>query len=242
MNMKLVGVVLIWLPVFLAPLVLPAQRQSGLRVDTQSVYVRSFDAEALENYRNNPVFQYKQAAPKPNWFQRMLRSFLDWLDGRPKTTKVLGQGIFYGLMTVGLLFIVLGLLRIKISSFFAKGAANSAWGLSPGQDNIEEIDFEKLIRDALANGDYRKALRLLYLECLKVLSVKGWIVWKPNKTNTDYKNELKETLVATYFEKLSETYEYVWYGQFPLDSNQYQSFSAIYQEFQTAVTNEFKHE
>lgn len=79
--------------------------------------------------------------------------------------------------------------------------------------DIGEVDLEKLLREALAQKQLRIAVRLYYLKLLKHLNRQGYILWKKNKTNRDYANELTPVGISKEFWQLMIAYEYVWYGE-----------------------------
>ena len=59
----------------------------------------------------------------------------------------------------------------------------------------------------------------MYLKCLKVLANKKTIEWHFDKTNTDYLNEIKDSKLKVLFKRVSYIYDYVWYGEFPIDAD-----------------------
>lgn len=81
-------------------------------------------------------------------------------------------------------------------------------------ENIDEIDIDALLKQALANGDLRAAVRVHYLMLLKKLNEAGLIAWKKNKTNRDYLSELYgRNDCYEDVRKLTLAYELVWYGE-----------------------------
>ena len=76
------------------------------------------------------------------------------------------------------------------------------------EDTIYGIDFEKEIADAIESGNYRKAIRLRYLQCLKTLSDNDAIDWRIHKTPTQYTREFKNE----DFKNLTRQYVLVRYG------------------------------
>ena len=86
-------------------------------------------------------------------------------------------------------------------------------------ENIEELEVDKLLRQARENGDFRLMIRIQYLALLKTLHLKGLIKWERDKTNREYTMELfsKEVLYHE-FRKLTLAYETVWYGEHKIDS------------------------
>ena len=94
-------------------------------------------------------------------------------------------------------------------------------GFNYVEENIEQVDFDKLIKQALKDNNYRLATRYMYLKSLKVLANKKTIDWHYDKTNTDYLNEIKDSKVKALFKRISYIYDYVWYGEFPIDEESF---------------------
>jgi hypothetical protein len=97
-------------------------------------------------------------------------------------------------------------------------------------EDLNAINFDLKISEALQQFDYRLAIRWRYLKMLFILDKKQMIAFAPFKTNIDYGNELKGKNYHPGFMKLSRIYEYVWYGQFTLNDNDYGNNA---QEFET---------
>jgi hypothetical protein len=66
------------------------------------------------------------------------------------------------------------------------------------------------------------ATRFLYLKSLKILTKNNIIEWHFDKTNSDYLNEIRNAETRQLFKKASYVYDYVWYGEFPLDQQQFE--------------------
>jgi hypothetical protein len=101
-------------------------------------------------------------------------------------------------------------------------------------DNIE-LPFDKLddkIREATDAGDYRLALRYMYLKALKKAGDKQLIHFHTDGTNHEYVNQMRNHPGEKDFRYLTNVYEYVWYGEFPLTSLQFAGlqtqFSSLY--------------
>jgi hypothetical protein len=71
-------------------------------------------------------------------------------------------------------------------------------------------------------------VRLLYLRCLKQLSDAKLISWQIDKTNATYLFELDDTGQRQKFGLLTRQFEYIWYGDFPIDPK---IFGNIYKSF-----------
>jgi hypothetical protein len=84
------------------------------------------------------------------------------------------------------------------------------------EETIFSFQYEKEIKQAIADQNYRLATRLWYLRTLKDLAEQNIIQYKQDKTNSDYVNELYETPYHKNFFRLTRNFEYTWYGKFPL--------------------------
>lgn len=87
--------------------------------------------------------------------------------------------------------------------------------------NIEEVDLESLLTEALTRGDYRLAFRIQFLQVIQHLTISRTIEYKPYKTNRAYTREMQESPLRDPFRQLASLFERLWYGQQPLDKQQY---------------------
>lgn len=87
------------------------------------------------------------------------------------------------------------------------------------EENIYGIDFDNTIRQAIAVGDYRQAVRYVYLQTLRHLSDHSLIDWRPQKTPTQYIHEYDKD----DFRKLTTLFLRVRYGNFEATPSTYDS-------------------
>ena len=98
----------------------------------------------------------------------------------------------------------------------------NAVGLSEEENIIRNENIDDLIQQAVADKNYRLAIRYSYLLILKLLSEKDIIAWELQKTNSDYLDEITKENLKTPFKASTRLYEYVWYGDFLIDEPKYQ--------------------
>lgn len=82
--------------------------------------------------------------------------------------------------------------------------------------DIFTIAYESEIEKAVGAGNYRLAVRLLYLQLLVRLSEGGMLQYKEDRTNSEYLMQLYPTAYYKDFFRLTRSFEYTWYGQFAL--------------------------
>jgi hypothetical protein len=105
-------------------------------------------------------------------------------------------------------------------------------------ENIEELDTEGLLRQALDASDLRMAIRIQYLLLLKKLNEVGLIEWKKDKTNRDYLSELYgRNDCYENVRGLTLAYELVWYGERSVSSESFQRLSGEFESVNKRITD-----
>lgn len=164
----------------------------------------------------------------------------------PKKPK--DSSFFKGLMSfmatffpylLGLIFVFI-IIKTFINSeanFWSFGKSNVQIAdklIYEDDDNIENVDFDNLLKSAISNNNNRLAIRYYYLIVLKKLAIKKHIEYHKDKTNSEYLFELKNKKIKSEFSYLSYIYSYVWYGEFPVSE---QKFNAIENKYKSFINN-----
>lgn len=87
--------------------------------------------------------------------------------------------------------------------------------------DIFSINYQREIDKATAAGNYRLAVRLMFLRLLRNLSDKQVISYAHDKTNFDYLMQVSQTRFYKPFFRITRDYEYVWYGLFNIDNERF---------------------
>ncbi len=200
------------------------------KVEIQS---RKFDPTIIEQFKLDDDFIYGMPPEaRQSFLKTLFRRVFDWL------VMILGNrgiawfvfGILIIIGAVGIGFAIYGIFGIG-KTIPVYGSEKEGLDYSVNDENIHEINFGEEIESSVNQKDYRKAIRLLYLSALKLLSDKQIIDWQPAKTNHDYLYEIQSKDFQKYFSKLSYFFENVWYGDYQADLMQYkemnQTFSGL---------------
>ena len=133
--------------------------------------------------------------------------------------------VYYALVVMGGLAVIgLGwLLWIKRFSLFYGKSHDEALDYEVVEDTIYGVDFDADLREALANKDYRQAVRLLYLQTLLYLQNAGQIDWQPSKTPTQYMRQVSQPA----FSQLTGIFIQVRYGNFEASEELFQRMKAL---------------
>jgi hypothetical protein len=210
----------------------------SLRKDSSKVNLRSFNAVALDKYRNDQDFNYRTEKQELSLWDRFWRWFweiIDWLFGGKQVSSGPGlpfmKYIIWALALGLLIFAIIKLAGINLSNIFNRESKEIQLPYSESLENIHQITFEDEIEKALTQRNYRLAIRLLYLSTLKQLSDAQLIHWQLEKTNSAYLNELKDSAQRQSFNVLTRQFEYVWYGDFPVDGQSFQNINTLFHDF-----------
>lgn len=96
----------------------------------------------------------------------------------------------------------------------------------PSEEDLHGTSWLRLMDEAIASGDTRLAVRYGYLHVLQALADTARINYRPGKTNADYAAELAGGPLVTDFRALSRTYEYTWYGSYPITASSFADYRA----------------
>lgn len=103
-------------------------------------------------------------------------------------------------------------------------------------DNLEtylhETDLDRFLREALARQDFAQAVRIYFLQLIKQLSNSGAIHWSKEKTNRDYLREMRQHPQYDRFQRLTRSFERIWYGNIPLNAA---DFALLEPQFKEAL-------
>ena len=99
-------------------------------------------------------------------------------------------------------------------------------------EDIFAINYQKEIDKAVTGGDFRLAVRLQYLRLLKHMTGKNIIRYQQDKTNMDYLMQLHNTAYYHDFFRITQHYEYSWYGRFAVSQEAYRLITRDVEQFE----------
>jgi hypothetical protein len=205
---------------------------------TSKVEARHFDSGFKSKYTDKS-FIYEYKAPEKNaWdrFKESIAQFLNELFGNtfngisPNTIST----IFYCIAGLIILFVIYLIVKAIMNKegkwIFGRSSDTKIIDYSDMEKNIHNVNFEKLIQEAMAQGNNRLVIRFYYLWLLKKMTDKSIIEWDIEKTNSDYFLEIKSEKLKEDFSYLSYLYNYIWYGEFELTED---AFTKTRKSFET---------
>jgi hypothetical protein len=203
------------------------EQDTIVKIDsTGRLYERTINDDLNKKYTGED-FNYDV---KTGESQNLLSRFFNWI-GRglknvfginlsPETLKLLEYFIYFIMGGLVIYLLVRVLVNEKFNSIFTK-KAKTVFDIDLAEQHIESLDLDALLKTALANKDYRLAVRYQFLRVLKRLSQKDIIDWHFDKTNLDYQNEIKQQHLQSGFKEVAYLYDYIWYGEQPINEIKY---------------------
>lgn len=191
---------------------------------SQPVEFRIPNESKIKNFKKQPDFEYIDEPPKVNWIQRLISDinhFWNKLLSGAESTGAFSY-VVIAILAVLVILLILKFLKINPARLLGKKKMKPDEDINLESENVHDMNFTDLVSNAIGQKNYRLAIRYLFLRNLKKLSDKGYIVWQPNKTNTNYVQELKDDDLRKLFFKTSLIFDYVWYGELNLDTENFE--------------------
>jgi hypothetical protein len=102
------------------------------------------------------------------------------------------------------------------------------------EENLKEADIVSFLDEALLQNNFRLAIRLMYLNILKEMSIRDLIQWKKDKTNGDYLFELRKTALFNDFRTCTLAYEFIWFNE--LEGFDLDKFNSVKPDFDNLLS------
>ncbi len=216
-------------------------REISNRLDTlpysypDSLTLRSVSAQTADSFRNAKVFAYandprywKKVEPlpetktaEPGLLEKILSS---------NTTRI----VMYVLLGLFLMYVIYRII-VNNSLFYGPSKKITAESEEINEEEIRDLDIDTRIKQAIQSGDQRLATRYMYLKSLQRLDLAGLIRYHPQATNHEYTRQLSAHALSADFGLLTHIYEYIWYGEFSVNEEQFTMVQAHFDKFYKSV-------
>jgi hypothetical protein len=191
------------------------------------------DLAPLNKILARPEFQWNEGEdknPVNDFFQKLINKFLEWLNklfgGGDNETVVVDAPVspLPFAATVLLLLVLLYAFRTLFGDFIREARALDENG---GEETLTSKGAFERAQALSRGGDYRSAVRYLYLSSLLLLDERGLLRYDRSKTNREYLRSVSSSPeIAKPLGEVIEIFDDVWYGYHPMDENSFQTYSA----------------
>ncbi len=198
----------------------PSQLESMRRYQEEELAPRKIDRAKWKQIVGANTYEEKPLTlPKTNNFKLPSPS--------PMTLKVIG------ILTIVALLGVIIYFLLRNVKFGARVAAENviSTSIAGRVEDLAAIDLQALLEQALNDGDYRRAVRIHFLQLLKQLDQAQLIAWTKDKTNKEYLNELlSEEVIYQPVRRLTLAYELTWYGDRAISYEKYNEIAIAFHD------------
>ena len=213
--------------------------KKSLPAESARPALRQPNAGVWKDITTSRDYEYGYDPEPPTGFldeiwQRFLRWLFDFLySSSTRTGRDWLQIIFVAAIVVFVIYKFLGMDKMGL---FKRKSDRVSLPYDTLYEDIHAIDFQEAIEEASRQRNFRLAVRLLYLRALKTLTDQELISWQINKTNRTYVYEITEPSLRRRFEQLTSSFEYVWYGDFPVNEERYQEIKREFDSFKPVAS------
>lgn len=217
----------------------------------------SLNREKINQYKDNPDFNYKPPEETDNWWKQFTnwigdlvsrlfnwlgnvwRSFWQWLLPNSQGSALWSFVIHvlpYIIITIFVAFIIWLFYKLNPGAKLMKSKEKPDVFFTEEEEIIKTRDIQRLIDKALHKKNYRLAVRYYYLLVLKRLTDAELIEYEFNKTNSDYFAEITSEKLNTGFRKATTIYDYIWYGNFTVTETDFNKAQEIFKNLEHSIS------
>ncbi len=200
--------------------------EKDILIDNDTVVKANFESNFQKKYKTSD-FDYEVKIPQKSFWDK----FMEWLSfwfgkifhiSNPQEAfgyAVNTMKVISVIILLGVVYLIVKLILNKEGNWIFGKSVKNKIEYEDLEQNLKNIDFGKLISETTAAGNNRLVIRYYYLWVLKKLSETDKINFIPEKTNSDYYNEIQSEKIKFDFKYVSYLYNYIWYGEFELDTD-----------------------
>jgi hypothetical protein len=100
----------------------------------------------------------------------------------------------------------------------------------------EAVNFDEEIIKYQSEGNYRFAIRYLFLRLIRSASERNIIQIRDSMTNTEIGRAFGQHPLASQFRYLAMAYEYIYFGEFNLNKEKFDSLKKKFDLFQEKIS------
>ena len=190
---------------------------------------RSVSKEKLEEMRRQKGMWYVNVEPEKNKPEKPVRG-----NYIPVTRRTWFQTLLWILIIASFAACLMIYLTGNRVGLFRRRSKENEEGQNDEAmpEDIFAINYEREIDKCEREGNYRMAVRLLFLRTLKKFADRNIISYSQEKTNFDYLVQMHPTSYYAGFSRVTRAYEYTWYGKFNITEANYHSIRRDFEQLE----------
>ena len=186
------------------------------------------DIEPLNEILARPEFQWggQQSSAAPDWLNTMLEAFFNFME---RLAFGLQNMLYYGRVPLIIAAVLLFLFSLYyISRSLSRNLVREAQLAADADNGADMLSSRAAMQRAQtlsSQGDYRNAIRYLYLSSLLILDEQGLLRYDRSRTNREYLRSVSsQPQLAGSLRDVINVFDRVWYGFDSVDEETYRSY------------------
>jgi hypothetical protein len=186
------------------------------------------DIEPLNEILARPEFQWagQQSTAAPDWVNSLLEAFFNFME---RLAFGLQNMLYYGRVPIIVAAVLLFLFSLYyISRSLSRNLVRESQLAAESNDEADLLSSRAAMQRAQTlsgQGDYRNAVRYLYLSSLLILDEQGLLRYDRSRTNREYLRSVSsQPQLAGSLRDVIDVFDRVWYGFEAVDEEVYRSY------------------
>lgn len=209
----------------------------------ESLAERNFEDNFKDKYQTSE-FDYTLTKPRESLWSRIKRKLNEWIsyfmrssdaNSINNVTEWILRIVAVGILGLAVYWLLRFLVNKEGPWFFSRKNKELNPEVQTIKENIHKIDFQTVINQYETEKNYRFAVRYQYLHLLKMMTDHRILEWDTEKTNLDYISEVKDEKMKETFKNLTYVFDYVWYGEFPVEEPAYANYKARFNQMKNSL-------
>ena len=203
---------------------------TNLRNGRDIVTTRRFGAaqlDAIESILQGPEFQWdRPPSPIEEWWNELQARVREWLEslfGSDEISIPIPSEVFTVVAGILLALVLLYIFRSLFGDFITETSMDEE--RMAGDELLTAESALQKAKDISRAGDYRAAVRYLYLSALLTLDERGLLRFDRSKTNREYLRTVAAfPQLSAPLRDVIDVFDRVWYGFQPLDEASFEHY------------------
>ncbi len=181
----------------------------------------------LQTILQRPEFQWdRPPSPLEEWWNSLWKKINEWLNslfGRDGLSIPIPGDIFTVIASILLAVVLIYVFRGLFADLIVETRLDE--DRMAGDELLTAESALQKAKEISRSGDYRTAVRYLYLSSLLLLDERGLLRFDRSKTNREYLRSVSSfPNLSTPLREVIDVFDRVWYGFQPLDQDDFQHY------------------